>query len=244
MGISAKLFVDTVTKAFDEKWGYIYATAGTNWTEAKQKNLTAKYNADPDANSVYKLSATKGQKWIGHMVADCSGLVKWALNQNGSTCAHGSNSIWSKYLSEKGKIDKNTTVVPGELVFKLRNGTDYYHVGVYVGDGMVIEAQGVNTGVVKSKLSSWGYHGKLKAVDYDSLAEKETKKEDLTGECVVAAPNGRSVRIRKGPSTSANIAIEIPVGSQVEVLASSEGWAKVEYTVKGYMMTDFLTKKP
>lgn len=42
------------------------------------------------------------------------------------------------------------------------------HIGVYVGDGWVIEARGTEYGVVKSKLSTqpWKKWGYLKDVDY------------------------------------------------------------------------------
>lgn len=245
--IKASEYVKTVLIALNEKWGYIYGTAGDSWTETKQKNLEAKYNSDPSKYSSYKLSAQYGTKWIGHKVADCSGLVKWALVQNGSTCPHGSNSIWRSSLSEKGAIEKNTVLAPGELVFKLKNGTDYHHVGVYIGDGAVVEAQGSKTGVVKSKVSSgWTHHGKLKVVDYDGKNDipADTKEDSFEmGDYVVTAQNGKQVRIRKGPSKSSNVAYEVPVGSDVKVLAEKDGWATVEYTIKGYMMTDFLKKK-
>lgn len=239
--VSAAKFVETVKTAYIEKWGYIYATAGVDWTKTKQNNLKAKYESDPNKYSDYKLSAELGDKWIGHKVSDCSGLPKWALIQNGSNCPHGSNSIWRNSLSEKGPIDKNTEIAPGELVFKLRNGTDYHHVGVYIGDGYVIEAQGTRTGVIRSKLSTWGYHGKLKVVDYSE--EKHEEEIPMQGDYKVTAKEGKSVRLRKGPSMSANILYEVPVGSDVKVLASNDGWATVQYTVQGYMKTDFLIKK-
>lgn len=249
MGIPVSNLLKSLETPIAEKWGYILGTSGQIWTEAKQKEIEKKYKSDPVKYADYKLAAEKGRKWIGRKVSDCSGLVKWALNQNGSTCPHGSNSIWRQSLSSKGAIEKDTKIAPGEVVLKCRNGSDYYHIGVYIGNGLVVEAQGTNTGVVKSKLSSWGYHGKLKAVDYDGNSpaapvKEPSKENDLPmGEYKVTAQNGKNVRIRKGPSTNANIVYEVPVGSEVKVLASSEGWATVEYTVKGYMKTDFLIKK-
>lgn len=240
MGISAAQLIKTLERPINEKWGYILGTAGVMWTAARQAKATD------------EMAVKYGSKWIGRMVADCSGLVKWALVQNGSTCPHGSNSIWRQSLSEKGPLEKNAKIVPGELVFKLRNGTDYYHVGIYIGGDTVVEARGTRTGVTTSKLSTWTHHGKLKMVDYDgastpivpSVPTNPVKEVDIPmGEYKVTAQNGKTVRLRKGPSTNANIVYEVPVGSDVKVLASSEGWATVEYTIKGYMMTDYLMKK-
>lgn len=246
MGIPVANILKVLEIPLAEKWGYIMGTSGQTWTEAKQNDIVRKYNSDPAKYANYELAAKKGSKWIGHKVSDCSGLILWALIQNGSKCPHGSNSIWKQSLSSKGPIEKNSEIAPGEVVFKLRNGNDYYHVGFYIGNGYVIEAQGTNTGVVRSKLSSWTHHGRLKAVDYSLVPATQTDLGGVDismGEYKVTAQNGKTVRIRKGPSTNANITYEVPVGSDVKVLASSEGWAKVQYVVEGYMMTDYLIKK-
>ena len=73
--------------------------------------------------------------------------------------------MWAKYCTDKGALSSgkrtdSLTLKPGTAVFMCkRNATDYYHVGLYIGDGDVIEAKGTQYGVVKSKVSSrthWG----------------------------------------------------------------------------------------
>ena len=59
--------------------------------------------------------------------------------------------MWSKYTMQKGNLVKGKRsdgqeLKPGTAVFKVK-GSDYYHVGLYIGDGTVIEAQGTKTGV-------------------------------------------------------------------------------------------------
>ena len=51
------------------------------------------------------------------------------------------------------------------------------HVGIYIGNGEVIEAKGHAYGVVKTKLEArpWKNYGKLKWIEY--LEDKETEKE-------------------------------------------------------------------
>ena len=50
---------------------------------------------------------------------------------------------------------------PGDLVFWADNGK-VYHVGVYIGDGMMINAENPNVGVRKTKLWSNVYaYGRL-----------------------------------------------------------------------------------
>lgn len=157
---AASALIEKFQYALDNDFGYIYGTAGIIWTEARQKNATR------------EMTVKYGKKWIGHMVADCSGLFRWAYKQLGSDIAHGSNSIYKGYCSRKGLLNngKRTDgyeLLPGTAVF---TGTedDHGHIGLYIGDGYVIEAKGTQNGVIKSKVTEkkWTYWGELKAVEY------------------------------------------------------------------------------
>ena len=167
--------------ALSEKWGYIMNEAGSRWTQQRQ-------DADKRPEVI-----RYGQRWVGHKVSDCSGLFSWAFKQLGGTMYHGSNTMWRKYMTSKGELKngKRTDgmeLLPGTAVFKNR-GDDYYHVGLYIGNGEVIEAKGTAYGVVKSKISAWHAWGEMKGVDYrnaapdvpdttDEKAEKSVKPAD------------------------------------------------------------------
>ena len=61
-----------------------------------------------------------------------------------------------------------TALRPGDLVFR-KNSEKYYHVGVYVGGGQVVEAKGRDDGVVLRKLDAsgkgyWNRYGRLSLV--------------------------------------------------------------------------------
>ena len=164
--------------ALTDKWGYIWGTAGVKWTAARQAALEK--TTDPDR----AMSRQYGSKWIGHMVADCSGLFSWAFKQLGGYMYHGSNTMYDKYCTDKGRLvngkrEDGKELKPGTAVF---TGTEkkHGHVGLYIGDGWVIEAQGTKAGVVKSKvtLAKWTYWGELKGVNYSgSQPESEPKPE-------------------------------------------------------------------
>lgn len=180
MGIKAADFAAMAETAYSEKWGYIWATAGDTWTETKQKNLEAKYRSDPEKYSDYKLGAERGSKWIGHKVADCSGLVKWALRKLGLTgIYHGSNSQFKKNCSKTGKIKKGEKIPVGALIFT-GNESAHNHVGILTSATTVTEAQGTIKGVVHTPLSNkkWAYWGLVKGVDYDqeSIPDEVTIK--------------------------------------------------------------------
>lgn len=174
MGIKAKDFADATEKAFNEKWGYIWATSGETWTEAKQKSLEAKYRSDPSKYADYKQGAEHGSKWIGHRVADCSGLVKKFLNDLGiKGIYHGSNSQFNKNCSKTGKIVKGESIPVGALIFTGNAVGQHNHVGVLTSPTCVTEAQGTIKGVVHTPLSNkkWTYWGLVKGLDYDETED-------------------------------------------------------------------------
>ena len=214
------------------KWGYIYGQAGAMWTAAKQKELEQTTAEKFEAGRRY------GAKWIGHNVADCSGFVLYLCKQLGFSVPHGSNSIWRECLIEKRTIGAKNIPV-GALVFKLRNGTDYYHVGVYVGGGKVVEAKGTQAGVVESDLSTWTHYGLLKQLSYSETEEKE--EESLKGgSAVVDVPNNGTVNVRESPSVDGKKVDALKEGERCDVLSVSNGWAKVEYKRTGYIMAKYL----
>lgn len=154
--------------AIDNKWGYIWGTAGVVWTEAKQKAATREQTVQ------------YGAQWIGHHVADCSGLFYWAFKQLGGYMYHGSNSMYDRYCTAKGKFKSGkrtdgSPLLPGTALFTGSEG-DHGHVGLYIGNGEVIEAQGTKAGVVKSKASNskWTYWGEMKGVDYSGTRPEPT----------------------------------------------------------------------
>ena len=183
--------IELFKKALNEKWGYIWGAAGETWTQAKQdaatREMTVKY----------------GQQWVGKRVADCSGLFSWAFKELGGYMYHGSNTMWKKYCTEQGKLTNGKRsdgkeLKPGTAVFQCKNSTDYYHVGLYIGDNTVIEAKGTASGVVVSQPSAWTHWGELKGITYDELVESETVYTEL-GERVLkyTSPNTYGEDVKK-----------------------------------------------
>ena len=166
--ISAKDLINLFQQALKDKWGYIWGTAGERWTALKQTNLEK--TTDPDR----ALGRAYGSKWIGHKVADCSGLFSWSFHQLGGTMYHGSHTMFLKWCSAKGELKNGkrtdfAALKPGTAVF-VWDGRKYTHVGLYVGGDTVIEAQGTKAGVTTSKVtaSKWTHWGELTGVVYDA----------------------------------------------------------------------------
>lgn len=181
--ITTSDLISKFQKALKDDWGYIWGTAGVEWTAAKQSNIEKTTDSDREGSRKY------GKKWIGHMVADCSGLFSWAFKQLGGKMYHGSDTMYRSWCEKKGelKAGKRTDgegLKPGTAVFVWKEAKKKYtHVGLYVGDGLVIEAAGAKDGVISGKVShqKWTNWGELKGVDYEREApdpQPEPEPED------------------------------------------------------------------
>lgn len=225
--IQTQNLIELFQKALDEKWGYIWGTAGETWTKAKQaaatREMTIKY----------------GSKWIGKRVSDCSGLFYWAFKQLGGYMYHGSNTMYKQYCTDHGKLidgkkENGEELKPGTAVFMWNSTNNWHHVGLYIGNGKVIEAKGTYYGVVSSDVESWHYWGELKDVDYDG-----THREAIM---FYGKVNGGTLNLRKGPAKTYDRILGIPSGATVAIIEeANDEWWKVTYNGReGYVMKQYL----
>jgi cell wall-associated NlpC family hydrolase len=63
---------------------------------------------------------------------DCSGLVMWAYAQEGISLPHYTGSLW-----DDGMRVSRSDLQPGDLVFFF---ADISHVGIYIGNGLMVDA--------------------------------------------------------------------------------------------------------
>lgn len=85
---------------------------------------------------------------------DCSGLICWLFVKIGLE-AKGFDLTANGLLNRYTRVLALADLIAGDLVYKLKDGKAV-HVGLYIGNGMVIEAKGRDTGVVISTLTdSW-----------------------------------------------------------------------------------------
>ena len=231
--IASSDLVSLFRYALENNWGYIWGTAGVEWTKAKQAALEKTTDADRANSRKY------GSQWIGHMVADCSGLFSWAFAQLGGYMYHGSNTMWDKYCTSHGELingvrDDGRDLIPGTAIFT-HSSEKRGHVGLYIGDGLVIEAAGAKQGVITSKLTDkkWVEWGELKCVDYGGKPEPVPE-----GYAIVT---GKNLALRQGPSTSCKVITRAPTGSRVKITEPPSEWEYVTYNGKqGYMMKQYL----
>ena len=179
--IDSAALVDLFKKALAEHWGYIWGTAGILWTQARQnqkvnylvKTYGENWKRNADAkNDHYYMCGLYGAKWINHTVADCSGMFVWAFKQYGMGMSHISSNIYKSYCGTKGQLTDalKKTLLPGTAVFTGSTASNHPHVGLYVGNGKVIESHGTQAGVVTANITEnrWTWYGLLKNVSYPS----------------------------------------------------------------------------
>ena len=200
----------------------IYGTCGTMWTEAKQKAATREQ------------TVKYGSKWIGKMVTDCSGLLRWALYQLGESIVHHARYQYTDYCRNKGRLinglrEDGSSILPGTAVFLQGNQDKIHHVGVYVGDNVCIEAKGTIYGVVTSELSHWDHWGELIMVDYSGETPvTPDKPEDILFQALVDNPQ-TWLNVRSGPGMQYPIRFQVHKGGTVDVLATEPEWWQIRY---------------
>ena len=253
--ISAADLIAKFQYAIDNNWGYVLNTWHTMWTQALQdakvKYMINKYGKDwktTGKGDQQYYNALNCGKWVGHWVTDCSGLFYWAFKELGGYMYHGSNTMWKSYCVDKGKLSngKRTDgqeLKPGTAVFVLKDGTNRSHVGLYVGNGKVIEAAGQSSGVIYSEITNkkWCEWGELKGVDYTNVIPTSTPTSTPTPSTTKSAiVIGTRLALREAPSTAANVIMRVNTGERVQLLDDTE-WVKVKYQGKtGYMMSKYL----
>jgi cell wall-associated NlpC family hydrolase len=168
MSISNYQLVSFCELALQKPTLYMWGTYGkpitTSLLSSKIKQYPKNYS---EARQKYIKSKIDG-KTIG---CDCAGLIKWALWTNcdinapikyNSKTDRGTAGLYSA-AKEKGKI-ATLPEQPGVIVYK--NG----HVGVYIGNGKVIECTlgKRGDGIVKTDLNAagWTHWLKLPEVEY------------------------------------------------------------------------------
>lgn len=151
---------------------YWFGTSGQIATQTLLENKRKQFPA------YYAASDFKSQ--IGKKVHDCMGLIEgymWS-EDNDSPAKFGSNGFpdysadsFYKHCTRKGTDMNKLPEMVGIAVFIYdKSKGRYTHVGVYIGNGEVIEARGHAYGVVKTKLAErgWTAWAKIPQLEYQT----------------------------------------------------------------------------
>ena len=148
--------------------GYVYGTNGERLTEQLLRKKQAQL--DPRQTGSFRPTYMEHirENYMGKYVADCSGLIVSICRDMGLDSKDYSASSLYYYQCDRKPISE---IERGDLVFKKNSSGKIYHVGIYLGAGKVLEAQGTMYGIRVNKLrSSWTLAGRLKVLG-DEKAE-------------------------------------------------------------------------
>lgn len=152
--------------AWESGWGYVWGTYGNVLTESL---LTYKVKQYPNGVGIHETFIRN--HWLGGRTTDCVGLIKgygW-LDPDSMTIEYATNGMPDINANQmyhsatvSGTIDTMPDT-PGLAVWF--NG----HIGVYIGNGQVIEATSTKKGVVKTDLDDrgWTHWLEIEYINYD-----------------------------------------------------------------------------
>lgn len=164
--------VQWAIQAHEAGWGYIYGTYGNVLTENLLQDRAAVFGSE-----VTDYMDFIRQNWIGKRTADCVGLIKgygWYDAESGEIKVGsngmmdvGANAMFSN-ATMKGTID-TIPEVPGLAVWV--DG----HIGIYIGNGGVIEAMNTLRGVTRTKLAGreWTHWLQIPYISYVENMEED-----------------------------------------------------------------------
>ena len=159
--------------AADKGWGYVWGTYGTVLSPDFLESKIIQYPDEVGGKEDFIR-----ENWLGKRTADCVGLIKgysWydTASQMTILVSNGMPDIGADTMyenaTEKGTID-TIPEIPGLAVWK--EG----HIGVYIGEGKVVEAYGTTSGVIRSELANGGWTHWLK-IPYITYLEQEDATE-------------------------------------------------------------------
>ena len=164
--------VQWAIQAHEAGWGYIYGTYGNVLTENLLQDRAAVFGSE-----VTDYMDFIRQNWIGKRTADCVGLIKgygWYDAESGEIKV-GSNGMMDvdanamfSNATMKGTID-TIPEVPGLAVWV--DG----HIGIYIGNGEVIEAMNTLRVVTRTQLAGreWTHWLQIPYISYVENMEED-----------------------------------------------------------------------
>ncbi len=168
--------VQWAIQAHENGWGYVYGTYGNVLTESLLQDRASVFGSQVTSYMDFIRS-----NWMGKRTADCVGLIKgygWYNRESGEIVV-GSNGMMDVTANDmfeaatvKGTID-TIPEVPGLAVWH------HGHIGIYIGNGEVIEAMNTTRGVTRTKLAgrSWTHWLQIPYISYVEEKENESTLE-------------------------------------------------------------------
>ena len=177
--IARQTMIDFVKQEAARGSIYVWGAQGQRGGQITEDWIRKMETSATNANRAIALWNRNKAKYDAALIGafDCSGLIGACLNANGNA---GFDDTADGYRNRCVSIDKGA-LQAGDLVFEYSNGKSG-HVGVYIGDGKVIEARGRDYGVVETDLNArnWKKYGRPDFMYTDGNAPAAPSKPTYT----------------------------------------------------------------
>ncbi len=233
--VSAAAFAEFLQARVKARDGYIMGATGQD-----PKTLSAWWFNQYSGNQYTKAIYWKNN---AERVWDCNGLAEgYYKDVTGVSINTRARNNYASWCSVKGKgMIPEERRQPGAAVFWGDSEKEITHVAFLVrpvtegktdGDWVMVEARGVNYGVVETKLLSrnsayWGLMTKY--FDYVETNQTGTNRRAIV--------TGSSVNIRSGPGTEYDRLGIVKRGDGLQILTDN-GWTPVLYQDKAAWISD------
>ncbi len=152
--------------AWENQWGYVWGAFGQVLDE---EGLSLRLTMYPVDVGAYEQIIR--EKWMGRRVADCMGLIKGYCWYDPATGSIGYATSVMPDIGTEDLFAAATVTGPLETIPETPGLIVYAqgHVGVYIGDGQVIEALCTEGGVVKTELTgrNWTHWLECPYIEYE-----------------------------------------------------------------------------
>lgn len=220
---------------------YIYGGTGQLCTPSYRQQQMRQYPTM--ANAIQKncpvLSGKQvscdGCKYQGKKAYDCAQVTRISAKAAGLTLPSGASSQWNKGdWAQKGTLNTLPRNRVCMLYQERGDSNPMGHTGVYLGDGMVVDARshaaGVKYGTVESH--KWTHWAILRGMEEADITMEQYRV------------NATKLALREGMSTKNDVLDRIDIGVTVTGCTTTDPeWVQVQHNGKqGYCMAKFLDR--
>ncbi len=217
----------------------LYVWGAQGQTEITEKWIRSRETSEANVQRVVAFWKELQAKGISPIAAyDCSGLIMHYLQD---MTGFYKNDLSAAGLYRNCASVRRSALEKGDLVFR-DNGSKVHHVGVYLGDGTAIEAQGRDAGVTRRALDAggkgyWNRYGRLPLPDAPPVEEPDTVG------AYFATVGGGSVNVRSGRGTAHPVLGIAHAGERLLAMPAEAGWCEVAAALRGTLTKGYMAER-
>lgn len=219
---------------------YVWGAQGE--TDITERWIRTRESSEANVQRVLRLWERLKEEGISPIAAyDCSGLIMHYLKDK---AGFFKSDMTAAGLCRACAPVPRGALQRGDLLFR-DNGTKVHHVGIYMGDGTAVEAEGRDVGVTRRALDAGGagYWNRYGRLPLPGAPEAEAPKEAYFAVC-----GGGSVYLRCGPGAQTRKLGTVHRGDKLLALPAEGGWCEVAAMqesgiARGYMAERYVRRE-